>query len=89
MNSNRRRSSLGFVRHSSLLLVGGNIALGVIALASLRDHGMRYGMRAASRASIQIATAQTATTMATVKTAIAASNGASESTLPSGVDRQS
>jgi hypothetical protein len=50
---------------------------------------MRYGVRAASRASIQIATAQTATTMATVKTTIAASNGASESTLPSGVDRHS
>jgi hypothetical protein len=49
---------------------------------------MRYGVREASRASIQIATAQTATTTATVKTTIAASNGASESTLPS-VDRQS
>jgi hypothetical protein len=48
---------------------------------------MRYGVRASSRASIQIATAQTAT--ATVKTTIAASNGASESTLPSRGDQHS
>jgi hypothetical protein len=64
-------------------------SLSVIGVASLRDQGMRYGVRVASRASIQIATAQTATTMATVKITIAASTGASKSTLPSGVDRNS
>jgi hypothetical protein len=47
---------------------------------------MRYGVRVFSPESIHIATAQTATTMATVKTTIAASIGASESTPLNGFD---